>query len=169
MRIKEIIINNNNINNCFCLVLELETFWRYFDWCSVHGKTTDEWHTNDIRVHTSGIRMTYEWHTSTYEWHTSDMQAHTSDIRMTYEYIQVTYGWYRSTYEWHTDDIRVHTSDIRVTYEYIRVTYGWHTSDMRIASAKSRSARGASHRSAFTGSYLTISHRCLPCLPSRLV
>ena len=137
MRIKEIIINNNNINNCFCLVLELETFWRYFDWCSVHGKTTDEWHTNDIRVHTSGIRMTYEWHTSTYEWHTSDMQAHTSDIRM--------------------------------TYEYIRVTYGWHTSDMRIASAKSRSARGASHRSAFTGSYLTISHRCLPCLPSRLV
>ena len=91
----------------------------------VHGKITDEWHTDDIRVH----RVTYGWHTSTYYWHmddirvrTSDIRVHTSDIRMTYEHIQVTYGWHASTYEWHTDDTRVHIVDIRVTYEYIRVT-----------------------------------------------
>ena len=75
---------------------------------------------------------------STYEWHTDDIRVHKSDIRMTYEYIRVTYGWHTSTYEWHTDDIQghtsdirmtwVHTSNIRMTYEYIRVTYGWHTS-----------------------------------------
>ena len=94
----------------------------------VHGKTTYEWHTDDIRV-------TYGWHTSTYEWHTDDIRVHTSDIRMAYEYIRVayeyirvTYGWHKITYEWHTNDIRIHTSDIRMTYEYIRVTYGWHTS-----------------------------------------
>ena len=34
-----------------------------------------------------------------------------------------------------------------------------------IASAKSRSARGASHRPAFMSSCLTISHMCLLCLP----
>ena len=28
-----------------------------YQW-KVHGKTTDEWHTNDIRLHTSDIRMT---------------------------------------------------------------------------------------------------------------
>ena len=33
-----------------------------YQW-KVHGKTTDELHTNDIRLHTSDIRMTYEWHT----------------------------------------------------------------------------------------------------------
>ena len=35
-----------------------------------------------------------------------------------------------------------------------------------IASAKSRSVRGASHQPAFMSSCLTISHTCLPCLPS---
>ena len=35
-----------------------------------------------------------------------------------------------------------------------------------IASAKSRSVRGASHQLAFMSSCLTISHMCLPCLPS---
>ena len=35
-----------------------------------------------------------------------------------------------------------------------------------IASAKSRSARGASHYPAFISGCLTISHTCLPCLPS---
>ena len=35
-----------------------------------------------------------------------------------------------------------------------------------IASAKSRSARGASHQPAVMVSCLTISHACLPCLPS---
>ena len=34
---------------------------------------------------------------------------------------------------------------------------------MRIASAKPRSVRGASHQPAFMGSCLTISHTCLPC------
>ena len=37
---------------------------------------------------------------------------------------------------------------------------------MLIASAKSRSARGASHHPAFISGCLTISHTCLPCLPS---
>ena len=72
----------------------------------VHVKTTHEWHTDDMLVDTSGIRMTYEY------------------IRVTYEYIRVTYGWHTSTYEWHedgmskyewhTDDIRIYTDDIRV-------------------------------------------------------
>ena len=35
-----------------------------------------------------------------------------------------------------------------------------------IASAKSRSTRGASHQSAFMGGCLTISHTCFPGLPS---
>ena len=37
---------------------------------------------------------------------------------------------------------------------------------MRIISAKSRSARGASHQPAFMGSSLTIGQICLPCPPS---
>ena len=37
---------------------------------------------------------------------------------------------------------------------------------MLIASAKSQSARGASHQPVFMGSCLAISHTCLPCLPS---
>ena len=40
---------------------------------------------------------------------------------------------------------------------------------MLIASAKSWNARGASHQPVFMGSCLTISHTCLPCLPSRRV
>ena len=40
---------------------------------------------------------------------------------------------------------------------------------MRIASAKSRSVRGASHQPVLMGSCLTISHTCLTCLPSRSV
>ena len=79
----------------------------------VHGKTTYEWHTDDIQVHI--IWVTYGWHTSTYEWHTDDIRVRTSDIRVTYEYIRVTYGWRTSIYEWHTDDIRKHTSDMRIT------------------------------------------------------
>ena len=35
-----------------------------------------------------------------------------------------------------------------------------------ISSAKSRSFRGASHQPAFRNGYLTISHNCLPYLPS---
>ena len=45
--------------------------------------STYEWHTNDIGVHTSDIRMT----TSTYQWYTDDI----------HEYIQVTYGWHTPT------------------------------------------------------------------------
>ena len=52
---------------------------------------------------------------STYEWHTDDILVHTSDIRMTYEYIPVTYRCHTRTYTWHMDYIRVHTSDIRMT------------------------------------------------------
>ena len=37
---------------------------------------------------------------------------------------------------------------------------------LMIASAKSQSARGASHQPAFMSGCLTISHTCLSCLPS---
>ena len=37
---------------------------------------------------------------------------------------------------------------------------------MQVASAKSRSRRGATRQPAFLGSRLTISHTCLACLPS---
>ena len=37
---------------------------------------------------------------------------------------------------------------------------------MLIASAKSRSMKGASHQLVFMGSCLAINHTCLPCLPS---
>ena len=39
----------------------------------------------------------------------------------------------------------------------------------RLLTAKSWSVRGASHQPAFMGSCLTISHKCLSCLPSRWV
>ena len=45
----------------------------------------------------------------------------------------------------------------------------WATSHgyvMLITSAKSQSIRGASHQPAFMADCLTISHMCLPCLPS---
>ena len=89
-------------------------------WNVVHGKTTYEWHTDDMRVHTSNIRISYEYIRVTYGWHTS-----------TYECIGVTYGWHTGTYEWNTDGIRVHTSDIWMTYGYIRLTYEWHMSSYR--------------------------------------
>ena len=57
----------------------------------VHGKTTDEWHTGDIRV-------TYGWHMGTYGWHTSPYEWHLDDIRVTNEYIWMTC-------EWHTNDM----------------------------------------------------------------
>ena len=93
--------------------------WERFTLGRVHGKTTDEWNTDDIRVHTSGIRVTYD---SLYEWHTGDIQVHASDIRMTYEYIIRV----------HTENIRVRTSDIRITYEYKWVAYEWCTSDIQV-------------------------------------
>ena len=37
---------------------------------------------------------------------------------------------------------------------------------MLIASAESRSVRGASHQPVFMGSCLAISHMCMSCLPS---
>ena len=37
---------------------------------------------------------------------------------------------------------------------------------MRIASTKSQIVRGASNQPALMGSCLTISHTCLPCLPT---
>ena len=87
----------------------------------VHGNTTDEWHTNDIWVHTSDIRMTCEYIRVTHGWQTEGIREHTSDIRATHRWhtsdIWVIYRWHPSTYEWHMDDIRVHTSDIRMTYE----------------------------------------------------
>ena len=84
-------------------------FWIWMNLDTVYGKTTCEWHTDDIRVHTSEVRMTYEYIQVTYGWHTSD-------VRMTYKYIRATYGHHTGIYEWHTDDIRVHTSDIRMIH-----------------------------------------------------
>ena len=40
---------------------------------------------------------------------------------------------------------------------------------MRIASAESRSVRGASHQPIFMGDCLTICHTYLPCLPREWV
>ena len=76
-------------------------------------RSTYNWHTDDIPVHTSymplnmsiyechrdNIRVTREWHTSTYKWHTND-------IRVTYEYIRLTYKWLQMAYEWPENDIR---------------------------------------------------------------
>ena len=96
----------------------------------VYGKTTYDWHTDDIPVYTNDIQMTYEhirvthgWHTSTYEWHKSICEWHTDDIRVHTCDIRMTWV--------HTNNIRmtwVHTSDIQITYEHIRVTCVWHTS-----------------------------------------
>ena len=60
------------------------------------------------------------------------------------------------------------------TVEYIWVNIwcmlDWILSGVRqIASSKSQSMRGASHQPAYMGSCLTITHKCLPCLPSRWV
>ena len=106
------LINRNICNN----VLETEMLYYKREiaivlniFLRVLGKTTYEWHTDDIRVHTSDIGMTYEWHTD-------HKRVHTSDIGMTCEYIRVAYGWHTRTYEWHTNDKQVHTRYIPVTY-----------------------------------------------------
>ena len=64
------------------------------------------------------IRVTYGWHTSTYEWQMNDIRVHTSDIRMTYEWdtsdIRMTNEWHtsdiRMTFEWYTNDIGIHSA-----------------------------------------------------------
>ena len=103
---------------CITLLQNIKVLTKSFEQnvALVHGKTIDEWHTDDILVHMSDIRVTYEYSRVTYGWHTDDIRVHTSDIR-----------WHTSTYEWNADDIRVHTSDIRMIYQDIRVTYRWHT------------------------------------------
>ena len=63
----------------------------------------------------------------TVEWHTDDIQVHMSDIRVTFKYIQVAYRWNKSTYDWHTDEMRVHASGIRMTYEWHMGDYWVHT------------------------------------------
>ena len=90
----------------------------------VHAKTTYEWHTDEIRVHTSDIRMIYE----SDDWHMDEIRVHTSDIRMTNDYIQVIYGWHTSKCEWHMDDIRVHMSDIPSHTN----TCEWHTDGVQV-------------------------------------
>ena len=59
---------------------------------------------------------------TTYEWDTDDIRVHTSDTGMTYEYIRVTYGWHTVTYEWHTDDIQVHIDKIWAPANDMRMT-----------------------------------------------
>ena len=49
-------------------------------------------------------------------------------------------------------------------YDNVSVPYN---TVLLIASAKSRSARGASHQPAFMSGCLTISHTCLPCPPGK--
>ena len=69
---------------------------------------------------------------TTYNCHMDDIRLHTSNIRMAHDYIRATYGWHTSTYEWHTDGTRLQTSDIRMAHNYIQKTYGWHANDMRM-------------------------------------
>ena len=83
----------------------------------VHGRTTNEWHTSDMQVRTSDIRMTSEYIRMTYGWHTNDIRVHTSGIWMAWEYIRVAYRWHTCTYGWRT-----------ITYKYIKVAYRWYTS-----------------------------------------
>ena len=108
------------LSKCFTCIL-ISTFcfnkWNIFEhvlrhFIMAHDKTTYGLHTDDIRVYTSDIRVTYGWHTIIYEWHMDDIRVHMSDIRMTYECIRVTYHY-----------IRVHTSDIQMICEYMRLTY----------------------------------------------
>ena len=95
-------------------------------WTCIHGKSTGEWNTNDIQVHTSDIWMKYKYIWVAYRWHTSDIQVtsrwHTST--------RVTSRWHTSTYEWHMDDMRVHMSYIKMTYEWHASTYKWHMNDI---------------------------------------
>ena len=113
--IKDIlVISDNFLGRNKQISIELQSFRKYLSQ-TVHCKTADEWHKNDIRVHRSVIRMTYEyirvtygWHMRAYEWHTDGIRVHTSGILMTYE--------------------RVHTVDIWMTYECIWVTYGKYAS-----------------------------------------
>ena len=128
------VIHMSIVCTCMTFVCTRMSILLIYQMRTVHGKTTYKWHTDDIPVHTSDIRMTYKWHASTYEWHADDIRVHASDmrvhkddlrvhrsnIRMTYEYIRVTHEWHASIYEWHMDDIRVHKSDIRMTYMYMR-------------------------------------------------
>ena len=97
--LKGSVFRNNAIPLGF--IYSRRLFLTFSNMTEVHGKSTDEWHTNDIR-------------------------AHTSDIRMTYEYIRVTYEWHTSRYEWHTNAIRAHTINIRVHMSDIRMTCEWH-------------------------------------------
>ena len=98
---------------------QVSSFYRFMvkPWTSDIRVTTItcECHTGDIQVHTSGVRVKYEYIWLTCGWHTSTYDWQTGDIRVTYEYIQVTYGWHTITYKWHTNDILV-------TYEYIQMT-----------------------------------------------
>ena len=82
-------LSPNNQHNWFCKfydnkVIRLNAtalthgYIDTYKW-TVHGKTTDEWHT------------------STHEWHTDDIRVHTIDIRMTYLCIRVTYRWHTGT------------------------------------------------------------------------
>ena len=73
-------------------------------------------HTNDTQIHTSDMRMTYEWHTS--------------DTRMIYECIWVTYEW--RTYEYMRLAYEWHTNHIWMAYECLRVTYKWHKNGIRV-------------------------------------
>ena len=126
MRVIEVCLKSLLLCFIFLTWKILKTLWTIFLtptlYILVYGKPTDEWHTDEIRVHTSDIRITHEyirltygWRTSTYEWHMNDIGVHTSDKQMTCEYIRVAYGWHTSTYERHTNDIWVHTSDIQTT------------------------------------------------------
>ena len=117
--LKEVLCINNGAN--LCEKLNFNYFYMKFWLAAVRGKTTGEWHKDDIQVHTSDILVTceyigvtYRWHRSTYKWHRDDIPAHMSDTQMTYEY-----------YDWHTDNIRM-------TYELHTSTYEWHTNDIRM-------------------------------------
>ena len=45
-------------------------------------------HTSDTRMTYEYIRVTYGWHTSAYEWQKNDIRVCTSGIRMTHRYVR---------------------------------------------------------------------------------
>ena len=63
--------------------MQMHMTYEYLEVAHEYIRVRYRWHTDDIRVCTSDIRMTYE--------QKDDIQVYTNDTRVTYEYIQMTY------------------------------------------------------------------------------
>ena len=67
--LKKTMLTRSRIKNDLKMVMIMEL---------IHGKTTYEWHTHSIRVHTSDKLITYECHTND----TDDVRVHADDIQV---------------------------------------------------------------------------------------